>query len=116
MTKHHPHTGHYRTLKFLARGTSLFLLILALLLLVAHLGLTYHEEFQSFRRLMYHNRGYLLAWRCLLYAAVYGGIVWLWKRSVRQHLPVKPVCRLAGAFTVLIAVNELAVWSGEAPL
>lgn len=108
--------GYRRPLIFLARCTGLFCLALAVLLVVAHLGMTYHEEFQALRRLMFNGRGYLLAWRCLLYIIVCAGIAWLWKRSVLRQLPLTAVYRLAAAFTLLVAVNELAVWSGEAPL
>lgn len=109
-------SGFRRPLIFLARCTGIFVLVMAALLLVAYLGMTYHEEFQALRRLMFSGRWYLLAWRCLLYIIVYAGIVWLWKRSVLRHLPMTTVYRLAAAFTLLVAVNELAVWSGEAPV
>ncbi|HBM3184888.1 TPA: hypothetical protein LVM22_001153 [Klebsiella oxytoca] len=109
--------SRYRqALLFLTRCAGIFALTLAFMLLVAHLGQTYQEEFHALRRLMFNGRWYLLAWRCLLYIIVYAGIVWLWKRSVLRQLPPTAVYRLAAAFTLLVAVNELAVWSAEVPV
>lgn len=113
MKANKPVPNHRRKLLFLIRAIVVFILVMSGLFLVAHLGMKYHEGFLALRQLMFDGRWYLLAWRCLIYIAIYSGIVWLWKRSVLKQMPLKPVYRLAGAFTLFIAVNEISVWTGE---
>lgn len=102
-------TGSTRLPVLLLQLLLVMLFITAMLLFVAHLALEYPDKFLLAREWLENHRGWLLAWRCLLYAAGYTGIFLLWRRHGQGYLAV--LLRPALALTLLIIITEFSVWS-----